>query len=108
MYFCENVTPEHHAGLKRRGEGRRDRGESRLIEMVLQHARRVYVHTRLVFDSCQGESRLWDGIDFGWRENSFHREILKPDIKRRGDLVSDGATQRDSTVDHPQLRENSS
>lgn len=64
--------------------------------------RGVCICTRLVFDSCQGESRLWNGIDFGWRE-LFHAEILlKPDIKWRGDPVSTArrnAAQRARSLD---------
>lgn len=62
-----------------RGGTRRDRGESRLIEMALPAVLTLYVCVcvcrRLVFDSCQGESRLRDGIDFSWAR-TLSREIL--------------------------------
>lgn len=86
------MTPKRRVELRRRGEGRRDRGESRLIEMVLQHARRVYVR---VLSSTAVRAKADYGMELTLvGENSFTGKFLSPpDIKRRGRPHFDGVTQ---------------
>lgn len=81
-------------------KGRYDRGESRLIEMVLQHAPRVYVRV-LSSTAVRAEA------DYGMEltlvgENSFTGKFLSPTLSGAADLVS--SARRNAAMDHPLLR----